>query len=206
MLEPHPGGLTLGRLIGEAVAAIKSATGDWPESWERFLDNNATDDPQAEEALCTAALQAARHDSVCTPEGAWTALKLLAVVHNRARASEKTVRDELGAFDPAVFRSLLTELEFLEAHAGDDFTATVTKLIEQRIIRRHLWVALRKLRYQGDYTFLIEADEGRVRLRVKDGPVFTNPRLGPAITFLKDIYLINEQGLTTQGKKVLDAK
>ena len=30
----------------------------------------------------------------------------------------------------------------------------------------------------------------RIRLREKDGPVFTNPRLGPAITFLKDIHSI----------------
>lgn len=205
LLESYPGGLRLERLIGEAVEEIKSVADDWPESWERFLDQNQTNDPQAEKALCTAAMQDARHDSVCTPQGAWTALKLLAVVHNRVRASEKTIRDELGALDPAVFRSLLTELEFLETQASDDFAATVTRLIEQRVIRRHLWVALRKLRYQGDYTFLIEADDGRVRLRVKDGPVFTNPRLGPAITFLKDVHLINEQGLTVQGRKVLEA-
>lgn len=51
----------------------------------------------------------------------------------------------------------------------------------------------------GDYTFLIERDEGKLRLRGKDGPVFTNPRLGPAITFLKDIHLIGDQGLTEYG-------
>ena len=204
-LEPYPGGLRLERLIGEAVEEIKSVANDWPESWERFLEQNQTTDPHAEETLCTAAMRDARSDSICTPQGALTALKLLAVVHNRARTSERIVRNELGMLDPAVFRSLLTELEFLETHAEDDFTAIVAKLIEQRVIRRHLWIALRKLRYQGDYTFLIEADDGRVRLRVKDGPVFTNPRLGPAIAFLKDIHLIDKQGLTDHGRKVLDA-
>ena len=196
--------MRLESLIGEAVEGIKSVVDDWPNSWNGFLEQNQTSDLQAEEVLSTTAMRDARRDSVCTPHGAWTALKLLAVVHNRVCESEKMISDELGMLNPAIFRSLLTELEFLEANADGDFSAIVAKIIEQRVIRRHLWVAMRKLRYQGDYTFLIEADEGRVRLRVKDGPVFTNPRLGPAITFLKDIHLIDEQGLTAQGRKVLD--
>ena len=64
---------------------------------------------------------------------------------------------------------------------------------------RHLWVALRKLRYQGDYGFLIEADDGRVRLRGRDGPVFTTPRIDPVITFLKDCHLVDADGLTGSG-------
>ena len=78
----------------------------------------------------------------------------------------------------------------------------IGRLIEERVIRRHLWVALRKFRYQGDYTFLIETDEGRVRLRATDGPVFTNPRLAPALTFLRDIHVIDDKGLTAHGKKL----
>lgn len=48
---------------------------------------------------------------------------------------------------------------------------------------------------KGDYTFLVETDDGLIRLREKDGPVFTNPRLGPAIRFLHDIHLLGENGL-----------
>ena len=70
----------------------------------------------------------------------------------------------------------------------------LARLLEKRVTQRHLWVAMHKLR-AGDYTFLIERDEGKLRLREKDGPVFTNPRLGPAITFLKDIHLVGEEGL-----------
>lgn len=99
----------------------------------------------------------------------------------------------------------MTELRFLEAHENDGFAQFIARLIEERVIRRHLWVGLRKFRYQGDYTFLFETDEGRVRLRAMDGPVFTNPRLGPALTFLKDIHLINDNGLTTHGKKLAGA-
>ena len=40
---------------------------------------------------------------------------------------------------------------------------------------------------------------GRVRLRDLDGPVFTNPRLGPSITFLRDIGLLDADGITEAG-------
>jgi len=78
-------------------------------------------------------------------------------------------------------------------------------MIEDRVIRRHLWVGLRKFRAQGDYTFLIETDDGRVRRRAVDGPVFTNPRLGPALTFLRDVHLIDDKGLTALGEKLVSA-
>jgi hypothetical protein len=99
----------------------------------------------------------------------------------------------------------VTELRYLEAHENDDFAEFIGRLIEERVIRRHLWVGLRKFRYQGDYTFLIETDDGRVRLRAMDGPVFTNPRLGPALTFLRDIHLINDKGLTAHGERLAGA-
>ena len=108
-------------------------------------------------------------------DGGWSALTLLAVVHKRARDFEQQIRSELGHLDMP--HSLHTEPTFFESHSADDFEQTVHAILEQRIINRHLWVALRKLRYQGDYTFLFESDDGRIRLRVKDGPVFTNPRL-----------------------------
>ena len=102
-------------------------------------------------------------------------------------------------------RSLVTELRFLDEHRQEDFSKFIARLIEERVIRRHLWVGLRKFKYQGDYTFLIETDDGRVRRRAMDGPVFTNPRLGPAITFLRDIHLIDDNGLTARGREVLGA-
>jgi hypothetical protein len=100
----------------------------------------------------------------------------------------------------------VTETAFLASLKSADFTSAIARIIEGRVINRHLWVAHRKFRYQGDYTFLIEADEGRVRLRLMNGPVFTNPRLGPALTFLQDIHLIGEKGLTALGKKLVEAQ
>jgi hypothetical protein len=89
--------------------------------------------------------------------------------------------------------------------ARQRLAAFIARLIEDRVIRRHLWVGLRKFRGQGDYTFLIETDDGRVRRRAVDGPVFTNPRLGPALTFLRDVHLIDEKGLTARGEKLVSA-
>ena len=203
LLEGHPAGITLGELIGDIVGNLRSSVDNWPSTWESHLLQSTTDDPDTEKTLSGSVLRAARPNRICPPEGAWHALQLLAVVHAHARAVTTEIRSELERFDPTVFHSLLSELGFLETHANDDFAVTLNKLIEKRIVQRHLWIALRKLRYQGDYTFLIECDEGRVRLRAKNGPVFTNPRLSPAITFLNDTHLIDNNGITEHGRKVL---
>jgi hypothetical protein len=107
--------------------------------------------------------------------------------------------------NPEFQRSILTEYEFLKRNASLPLGELIRRLIEERVMRRHLWVALRKFRQQGDYTFLIETDDGRVRLRGRDGPVFTNPRLGPAVRFLRDIHLIGEKGLTKRGAELASA-
>ena len=212
-LEIHPGGIPLAGLIVDCVADIMGSADPQPKSWAAFLDETvpalnawSPDSPGAEATLAQEVMKAARPDQFCRPEGAYTALRLLAVLHNRVRASVKDIREELGAYDPSAFRSLLTESSFLDNHMHAEFAKTVAGLIEERVIRRHLWIALRKLRYQGDYTFLIETDDGRVRLREKDGPVFTNPRLAPTITFLKDIHLLGDNGLTALGRQRIGAQ
>ena len=73
-------------------------------------------------------------------------MKLLAVLHNRVRSSPKDPGDELGKLDSSLVRSLVTERRYLDAHAKDDFSAFIERLIEERVIRRHLWVGLRKFR------------------------------------------------------------
>ena len=205
LLEPYRSGITLQSLIGEEISSIRASVTDWPLNWRSFVEQTVTESPDLEETLCNTCIADAWSDRVASARGAWDALKLLAVVCERARSYEDLIKSELGTLDPSVFRSLLSESRFLEEHADAGFEELLHKLIEQRIIRRHLWVALQKLRHQGDYTFLIESDDGRVRLHAKDGPVFTNPRLGPAITFLRDIHLVDGNGLTDQGRKVLSS-
>lgn len=179
------------------------------ENWAAFLGATqpahnafAEDDPNSEWSLAQTMVRGAgRGEKRCTPELAWKAVTLLAILHKRVRYENWDIVADFGRFDPDAFRSLLSETRFLDRHSEDPFEQLLGRIIEERIVRRHLWVAFRKLRYQRDYTFLIEMDEGRLRLREKDGPVFTNPRLGPAITFLKDIHLIGDKGLNDQGAR-----
>jgi hypothetical protein len=63
---------------------------------------------------------------------------------------------------------------------------------------------MRKLQYQRDYpawwrltTADCAAGEGR--------PVATNPRLGPALTYLRDLHLVDENGLTKRGSRLASA-
>lgn len=205
-LGDHPAGIALPRLIPLCVGQILKAAQTPPESWTGFLDSvapaanaHAADNPSSEWSLCRDIMRrAGRSDaSVCGSDTAWTAVKLLATLHKRISVEDRDIASVLGVF-PAPFHSLLTETRFLARRSDEPFADLLARLLEERVVQRHLWVALQKLRH-GDYTFLIEKNEDRLRLREKDGPVFTNPRLGPAITFLKDAHLVGGQGLTDYG-------
>ena len=210
-LSLYPSGIRLERLIPFCIDRILEEADEIPETWSGFLQTMlpatnpyAEDENAAEWSLCQNIMKrAGRSDqSDCAPEVAWNAVTLLAILHKRVHDEDHPVAVELGPFNSEAFQTLLTETSFLSRHAHEPFREMLARLIEQRIVRRHLWVAARKFQH-GDYTFLIETDEGRLRLREKDGPVFTNPRLGPAITFLKDIHLVGGQGLTDYGAEVV---
>ena len=57
------------------------------------------------------------------------------------------------------FRSIVTELAFLDMHQEKPLPDVIRLLFDQRVLQRHLWVAMRKLQYQRDYTFLIDAND-----------------------------------------------
>ncbi len=207
VLEPHPGGLLPTRLIAEATDQIMAVMDDTcPVDWAAFLKamppvENAwsMDLSSSEWRLCKTVMQAADEKRICGAEEAWAALQLLATLHNRVRLFGEEVAKELGGLNVDAFRSVMTETCFLEERLHAPFQGTLARLIEQRVINRHFFVALRKLRFQDDYTFLIENDEGRLRLRGMDGPTLTNPRLKSALAFLSDIHLLDESGLTADG-------
>src|SRR3546814_17857811 len=75
----------------------------------------------------------------------------------------------------------------------------------ERVVRRHSWVAMQKLRRQRDYTFLFEARDGRLIYLKGYQPVATTPRLMPAIRFLEDIHLLDEDGPTPRALALLEA-
>jgi hypothetical protein len=208
VLGETPAGISLSRLMGECTERLVNVGGGKAANWKEFRQAHPApqnclppDDKFGEFYLQREVMRKARPDETSEAQALF-ALKLLAVLHNRVRLIPKDPADELGKLNQSYIHSLVTELRYLEAHEADDMATFIGRLIEERVIRRHLWVALRKFRYQGDYTFLIETDEGRVRLRATDGPVFTNPRLAPALTFLRDIHVIDDEGLTAHGKKL----
>ena len=210
-LGDYPSGLGMERLIGRCAQHILSEISPVPETWSALLEglepaSNAFDasDPDSEASLTNEIIRAGRDDArICTPDTAAKAVRLLAILHQRIDLVGADLTEPLGGFNPDAFRSLLSETRFLDRHREAPFGQTIERVLEERVIRRHLWVALRKLRHQGDYPFLIESDDGKLRLREKDGPVFTNPRLGPAITFLKDIGLLGNTGLTEAGREAI---
>lgn len=211
-LADYPAGVTLTSLIGECVEALSDDLDSWPVTWNAFRQatkpkrNAATVKNGGERQLSGLGTGAASPHARCTSACAVAALKLLAIIEQRVAEDYNVVNEELGLLDQQFFHSLVTESKFLASLDGLDFATAVARIIEGRIINRHLWVAHRKFRYQGDYTFLFEADEGRVRLRETSGPVFTNPRLGSALNFLRDIHLIGDKGLTALGRKVIEAQ
>ncbi|HWA88563.1 MAG TPA: hypothetical protein VG889_00910 [Rhizomicrobium sp.] len=210
-LGEYPRGIAAQVLIRRCADDI-AGTGTAPASWGAFV-RAVAEAPNAYDAqsgasewnLAQEMLAASGALEICSADTALKALVLLALLHRRFRADSGAATSELAQFDPVAFHSLLTESRFLDQLTEEPFARAVARILEERVMRRHLWVAMRKLRHQGDYTFLVDTDDGLLRLRKKDGPIFTNPRLGPAIRFLRDIHLIDDDGLTPRGAKVLQS-
>ena len=213
-LAPFQSGLRMERLIPRCTDRIFEVNDLNSLRWCEFLESiditgnpYAAADDSAEWSLCQSIVRRAgrSHQSDCPPEIAWKAVVLLATLQQRVEKDDHPVEEALRSFDADYYQTLLTVVRFLRRNADEPISKLLSRLIEQRVIRRHLWVATRKLR-GGGYTFLFESDEGRLRLRGKDGPVFTNPRLSPAITFLRDIHLVGNEGLTHYGEAAIADK
>ena len=202
-LELYPDGVPLNQLLAELLDELRAVEPKLASSWAEFVAAHTPAAAGVEERFAKDLIRAGSTTGACTAEDVLTAIKLLAVVYDRAQSGREVVRAQFDDIDATAFHSVWTELRFLETHRDSPLDGLLANLIEQRVMRRHLWVAMRKLRYQGDYTFLIEVDNGLVRLRAKDGPVYTNPRLAPAIRFLQDIHLVDGQGLTSRGKQLM---
>ena len=211
ILEGFPEGVSYHGLVSTVVERIVEALSSDRRTWSAFAkgvpiapNSSNADDPISEAALASEALEAGRGDrSFCTADQAATAVTLLAILQKRLAESRIDLFAIFGDPNRVDFRSVHTEVEFIKGIGTCDLPEALGRLVSVRILHRHLWVALKKLRYQGDYTFLIESDDGLLRLRGKDGPTFTNPRLRPTIGFLEDLQLIDEQGLAQFGREAL---
>ncbi|WP_434718078.1 hypothetical protein P5W98_14290 [Paraburkholderia sp. A1BS-2L] len=212
VLGGSPSGMSMGRLLSAIVPRITAELGEDVLTWQHLVDsiemakNAWSDGPAAEWMLQNAITARASDVALSTSECAANALRLLAVLYARFIDQLERMQSELPVLSRSPYLpSIVSELNYFKARAGESISDILNRLLRERIIERHLWVAIQKLRSQGDYTFLLETDDGKVRVRQKDSPSFTNPRLAPAISFLGDIYLVDDSGLTAAGKKILEA-
>jgi hypothetical protein len=135
-----------------------------------------------------------------------TAVRLMAALHQRyADRSDLAQAAKHGLPKRGTAYSLRTEIDWLESGEETPVAEHIADYIVERVVRRHSWVAMQKLRRQRDYTFLFEQREGRLVYLSAYQPVATTPRLAPAIQFLDDIHLLDEDGLTDMGAQVLES-
>jgi hypothetical protein len=188
VLGAHPSGIPIDQLVATVVSRLTSALEWRPVTWQSIVDkvdlvDNAWshDEQFSDYALMLGVLEASDTVSICSDECGASAINLLAVLYKRftERLPEISVQLPVVA-QPPYIQSLVTELRYLATHAQEPFEDLLSRLVYSRILQRHLWVAIQKFRGQGDYTFLLESDDGRVRVRQKDGPGLTNPRLSSA--------------------------
>lgn len=214
ILGTTPAGMDLGDLVSKVSGRLDQALSDYKaDSWSSLVkeltapDNAWSDEePLSEFTLADDLLTRTDSTKISPDDFGANALLLLAVLHKRWGGLVEELATKLPTTLKESFtRSIVTELRFLDIHAAEPLQLFVARLVKSRVVERHLWVAVRKLRGQGDYTFLLEADEGKVRLRKKEGPVFTNPRLASAIAFLWDIHLLVDGGPTKAGLAALEA-
>lgn len=211
ILDEYPSGAPLGALVSECVARVKQELPVTGMTWSDFRSahsvsingwgSGASED--SEFSIQHQLIRAGNANAVMTPSLALEALKLMSALATKERESRELVFECLCGRGGAGARSILTESVFLDGLDGESFASALSRILSERIIHRHLGVALAKLRHQRDYTFLIESDEGRVRLRHKAGPVVTEPRLDTTLRFLTDLRLITADGLSDRGRALV---
>lgn len=214
LLESHKNGISLKTLIAEVVENIISQMDIEKENhqtWDEFLNTfslaeNASsqkEDSITELNLSNRIVNSGRVLENYKANDALDALRLLAILHLRIMNLEESSREYFVDPNYSSIRSIWTETHYMNEIRHLELSKFLSRLIEERIVRRHIEVAMRKLGTQGDYTFLIESENGLIRLRAKDKPIYTTPRLGSALSFLKDIHLVGDDSLTDIGKQLV---
>ena len=187
------GGLTIGATVASLVEAAEARR---ETSFEDFLANSGKNETTRE--LTEAMLSAQKRGE--TDEMVAGAVRLLARLYRRTGEFSPGVLEWLNIDE--YFQSLVTEVKFYETLLRLPTSEALGRIVTDRVIKRHLWVASRKLRYKA-YTFLLEPDEGTLRYRDDFRISPSSPRLDQAIQFLVDGGLIDESGITPLGRAEL---
>ena len=201
MREQSDGSIPLQNLVEEVVS--KLCEGDAKEPF--LVSKNLTGD---EEKLVEYISMYGQSMEVLPHEGVVLARKLIQIVLGWAKSNATSVR-ELFPLSSS-FHSLSSELGFVESLADQTVEHGLRKILVERVLKRHLWVAAKKFRGQKKYTFLFEIEDGgrlyRLRYRNPAQVKLGYPRITQAIQFLEDAKLIDdENGLTHLGEKVLNS-
>lgn len=198
LIGEQDAGLTLAEIRGEIwerLGSDESADERW-SAFQHRLGNEAFD------YLGTWSNLTGRRG---TPEAkAWDAISTLAALFERMASDERlseVMRRELPISGNA--RSIVTEMNWFSSRADEPVRDLISTYVIERVVLRHSWVAMQKLRRQKDYTFLFEVRDGRLLRRNGYAPVATTPRLNPAIQFLVDVGLVDDDGLTERAAKLL---
>lgn len=186
----------------KALSALEGMTIAPNTSWAEIVTSSLTLNPRALEK----ALSGLRAPSPAQPQIIAGALQLIANVQARVEGRPDLIEELPRLFRMSPFgRALTTELSFLQTRGAMNLVDLTRELIAQRVINRHAQVAAQKFVRQRDYTFLFEQAEGRLRRRGVYDPVLTTPRLGSAITFLRDLGMLGDAGPTAAGLERLEA-
>jgi hypothetical protein len=195
-------GLQLGEIEAEVGARLRQLDGvSATIPWQAFRGELVASDQDYES--WSADITARRN----TPESKiWAAIRLLAALQRRVvRRPDLTAEIERSFALHGNARSIRTELAWFREQDERPVADVIGDYVVNRVVRRHNWVAMQKLRRQRDYTFLFEVRDGRLAKRADYLPVPTTPRLAPAIQFLVDVHLIGSDGPTARGRALLGA-
>ncbi|MDH0369682.1 hypothetical protein [Brucella anthropi] len=185
--------MSLGELTGELAGFVETLDG---ETWEAFSARHAATSRMAIREVAAAMLAA--KNSGETAAQVQNAFVLIAMLTDRAADAADLIDKTLGNADH--FQSLRTETHFLDRRQGNPADFVIADLIRERVVKRHLWVASRKFRNQLAYTFHIEPEDGLLRYRSDFRVAPSSPRIDQAVRFLRDLSLIDDNGLTSEGR------
>lgn len=202
LLNSSDGGLSIPEIRAQVVDDLVSqAETGFARSWSEFRSeiDSAKYDFRATWNQLT-------NSRGAPDEKAIAAIQLMAALHQRTlERPDLASRVDRGFPARGMAHSLRTELNWLALKEDQTVIEKIADYIIERVVRRHSWVAMQKLRRQRDYTFLFEARDGRLVYLKGYQPVATTPRLMPAIKFLEDIHLLNEDGPTARARSLLEA-
>ena len=171
-------------------------------SWQSFVRSSlAEPDEQPEQEYSAWISQRGAPEKLTDEETLKASISLLAVIAARVEALQSSI--DRWMLTGQHFQSLRTEQAVFSELENRPLKDALREIVENRILKRHLWVAARKLRNQRAYTYLAEVAEGRLRFRSSFTATLSNPRLEQSLTFLEDVGLLDKNGLTAAGHDVL---